>query len=126
MEVRARLGRVSVAEEPPVPSPSPQWIPFEGALVAFDSTVSAPRKISGSTPPYPDEARRMNLLGTVRVAMVVNERGEPTDLRVVESAGDLLDRAVVNAVRTWRYEPAMKSGVRVKVRWSYQHSYVTQ
>ena len=126
VEVRARLSRMSVAEEPPVPSPSPQWIPFEGALVAFDGSVSPPRKISGSTPPYPDEARRVNLLGTVKVEMVVNERGEPTDLRVVESAGDILDRAVVTAVRTWRYEPAMKSGVRVKVRWSYQHSYVRQ
>jgi serine/threonine-protein kinase len=127
VEINARLARLSAAPQPlPLPSPSPQWIPYEGALVAFDASVSPPKKISGSTPPYPDEARRVNLLGTVKVEMVVNERGEPTDIRVVESAGDILDRAVVNTLRTWRYEPAMKSGVKVKVRWSYQHNYVKQ
>ena len=94
--------------------------------MAFDGTVSPPRKISGNPPPYPDEARRVNLLGTVKIEMIVNERGEPTDLRVVGSAGEILDRAVVDAVRTWRYEPATKSGVKVKVHWSYQHSYVKQ
>ena len=102
------------------------WIAYEGALVPFDASVSPPRKIAGSPPPYPDEARRVNLLGTVKVEMIVNERGEPTDLRVVESAGDILDRAVVNTLRTWRYEPAMKGGVKVKVRWTYQHSYVKE
>jgi TonB family protein len=127
VEVNARLARLSTAPEPlPLPSPSSQWVPSEGALVTFDASVSPPRKISGNAPPYPDEARKVNLLGTVKVDMVVNERGEPTDLRVVESAGDILDRAVVNAVRNWRYEPAMKGGVKVKVRWSYQHSYVRQ
>jgi len=126
VEVRARLARRSEAQGPPLPSPSPVWIPYEGALVAFDGSVSPPRKISGSTPPYPDEARRVNLLGRVKIEMIVSEKGEPTDIRVVESAGEILDRAVVNAVRTWRYEPAMKSGVKVKVHWSYQHSYVKQ
>jgi len=124
--VRARLTRLSAAQGPPRPAPSPEWIPYEGALVAFDRSVSPPRKISGNPPPYPDEARRVNLLGTVKVAMIVNERGEPTDLRVVESAGEILDRAVVNAVRKWRYEPAMKSGVKVRVRWSHTQGYVKQ
>ncbi len=127
VEVKARLARASASHPLPLlPSPSPQWIPYEGALVPFDATVSPPKKISGSSPPYPDEARRVNLLGTVKLEMIVNERGEPTDLRVVQSAGDLLDRAVVNAVRNWRYEPAVKGGVRVKVRWSYQHNYVRE
>jgi TonB family protein len=126
VEVKARLTRLSAAQGLPEPVPSPEWIPYEGALVAFDGSVSPPRKISGSAPPYPEEARRMNLLGTVKVEMIVNERGEPTDVRVVASAGEMLDRAVVNAVRAWRYEPATKSGVKVKVHWTYQHSYVKQ
>ena len=121
VEVTARLTRLSAKVRS---RPAPEWIPYEGALVAFDASVSPPRQIAGSPPPFPDAARRLNLLGTVRVAMVVNERGEPTDLRVVESAGEILDRAVVDAVRKWRYEPAVKSGVKVKVRWSYQHSYI--
>jgi eukaryotic-like serine/threonine-protein kinase len=126
VEVKARLTRLTAAQERPRPAPSPEWIPSEGDLVAFDGSVSPPRKISGNGPPYPDEARRVNLLGTVKVDMIVDEKGEVFDLRVVESAGEILDRAVVNALRTWRYEPATKGGVKVKVHWSYQHSYVKQ
>ena len=94
--------------------------------MAFDDTVTPPRKISGNPPAYPDDARRMNLIGTVKVEMIVNERGEPTDIRVVGSAGQMLDRAVVEAVKAWRYEPATKRGVKVKVHWSYQHSWIRQ
>jgi TonB family protein len=124
VEVRARLTRLSATQGTALPAPSAEWIPYEGTLVALDGSVSPPVNISGDAPPYPDEARRMNLVGTVTVEMIVNERGEPADVRVVGSAGEILDRAVVNAVRTWRYEPATKRGVKVKVRWSYTHSYV--
>jgi protein TonB len=117
---------VSEAELAPLPSPKSAWVPTEGALVTFDESVSPPVKLSGNPPLYPDEARRLNLLGTVKVEMIVSETGQPVDVRVVGSAGEILDRAVVNAVRTWRYEPATKGGVKVKVRWSYQHSYVKQ
>ena len=124
VDLKARLTRL--AAETPMPAPSPQWIPYEGALVTVDGSVSPPVKVSGNPPSYPDEARRMNFLGTVKVEMIVDEKGEPTDLRVVQSAGEILDRAVVNAVRTWRYQPAMKSGVKVKVHWSHQQSFVKQ
>ena len=50
------------------------------------------------------------------VEMIVTERGEPVDLRVVESAGEVFDSAVLAAVRTWRYAPAEKDGVEVRVR----------
>ena len=55
--------------------------------------------------------------------MIVDETGVPTDLRVVESAGPILDEAVLKAVRTWRFEPARKDGVRVKVRWQVRQTY---
>jgi eukaryotic-like serine/threonine-protein kinase len=95
----------------------------EGTLVPFDTTVTPPTRIAGNPPEYPDQARRLNLLGTVKVEMIVDEKGEPTNLRVVESAGEILDRAVSDAVRGWRYDPAHKDGVKVKLRWSYTHRY---
>ncbi|MGH2628086.1 MAG: energy transducer TonB, partial [Anaerolineales bacterium] len=45
--------------------------------------------------------------------MVVAETGETRDLRIVESAGVFLDEAALQAIRSWRYEPAQKDGVRV-------------
>jgi TonB family protein len=123
VDLNARLVRRSGVDAP-LPSPSPVWIPFEGALVEVDPTVTPPVQISGASPPYPDEARRMNFLGAVKVEMIVDENGVPNDIRVVQSAGEILDRAVVNTVRTWRYKPAEKSGVRVKVRWAHTQTYV--
>jgi serine/threonine-protein kinase len=127
IDVRARLTRVAATGEiMPIVAPDPEPPPIPGALVAMDGSVSPPRKISGNPPPYPDDARRVNLVGTVKVEMIVNENGEPSDVRVVGSAGEILDRAVVNAVRAWRYDPATKGGVRVKVRWAYVHNYVRE
>jgi serine/threonine-protein kinase len=125
VEVSAVLTPVSSRRGRPTPEASPSPV-TEGALVAYDGTVTAPTRTAGNPPEYPPEARRLNLLGTVKVEMIVDETGQPTNLRVVESAGEILDHAVVDAVRSWRYEPARKDGVKVKLRWSYQHNYVKQ
>jgi TonB family protein len=78
--------------------------------------VTPPQKISGETAPYPDPARRLKLGGTVSIEMTVTVAGEPAELRVVESAGEVLDDAVLAAVRNWRYTPAQKNGVKVRTR----------
>jgi TonB family protein len=101
------------------PSPTPEPPVQEGDLVELGPDVTPPRKISGKTAYYPSAAMKDRLEGKVTVELVVNEKGEPTELSVVESAGEraaLLDEAVVEAIRKWRYEPAQKNGVRVKVR----------
>jgi TonB family protein len=95
----------------------------EGQLVEMGEGVTPPVKTSGETAAYPDEARRKRLLGSVLVDLVVDENGLPTDLSVRESAGPVLDEAVLRAVRTWRFEPARKDGVRVKVRWQVRQTY---
>jgi serine/threonine-protein kinase len=106
------------------PTPPPTPVPVvEGQLVEMGEGVTPPVKISGDSAAYPDEARRKKLLGSVLVDLVVDENGRPTDLSVRESAGPVLDEAVLRAVRTWRFEPARKDGVRVKVRWQVRHTY---
>jgi protein TonB len=72
---------------------------------------------------YPDAARRLGLSGSVKVELTVMETGEPRDLRVLESAGALLDQAVLSALRSWRFVPASKDGVRVRARWQYRQTF---
>jgi TonB family protein len=105
--------------EPPV-KPRPL---VEGALVAMDETVTPPNRIEGRPAPYPKKARKLKLRGSVLVETIVTEKGEPTEIQVLESAGTLLDQAVVEAVRGWRFEPARKNGVKVSVRWRYQQTF---
>jgi TonB family protein len=87
-----------------------------GDLVSAGRGVTQPRRVSGEPAPYPEQARRMGLQGVVTVELTINLGGEPEDIKVVESAGEILDRAVVAAVRTWRYAPAETNGVKVRMR----------
>ena len=57
------------------------------------------------------------------VDFLVDERGKPQDLRVVESAGEILNSAVIEAVRGWEFAPARKNGVPVKVRWQWTQEF---
>jgi TonB family protein len=91
------------------------WV-REGDFLEPSPDVTPPQKISGETAPYPDPARRLKLGGTVSIEMTVTVAGEPAELRVVESAGEVLDDAVLAAVRNWRYTPAQKNGVKVRTR----------
>jgi TonB family protein len=91
------------------------WV-REGDFLEPGPDVTPPEKLSGGTAPYPEAARKLKLRGMVAVEMTVTEQGEPAELRVVESAGEILDGAVLAAVRDWRYTPAQKNGVKVRTR----------
>jgi serine/threonine-protein kinase len=107
-----------IAEHKPTPEPEPTPLPLkEGDLVELGADVIPPKRISGDTASYPARAQKAHMQGLVVVEMIVTEKGEPTDLRVVESAGEILDQAVLDAVKTWRFEPAQKQGLKVRVRW---------
>lgn len=90
-----------VAEEPaPAPAPAP------GAL-------SQPRPIPGAMPAprYPPRALRRGESGTVMVQAAIGPDGVPTSVSVAQTSGSrLLDRAAVDAVERWRFEPAMLDG----------------
>jgi TonB family protein len=114
VEVSLRLERERARPSGTPPPPLPAVA--EGDLVLLDSSVIPPRKVKGESPRYPPEAQRLRLVGTVVVEILVDEKGEVQDPHVVESAGEVLDKPVLAAVRRWRYEPARKNGVKVKVR----------
>jgi protein TonB len=98
----------------------------EGDLVALTAAVQPPRRISGEMPRYPDAARRVGMSGSVLIDVLVTERGQPEQIRVLESAGAILDETVVAAVSSWRFEPAIRDGTKVRVRWPYRHTFAAR
>jgi TonB family protein len=120
-EVDARIGESFAVEArlQPVDTGSAPGLepPQAGVLVPLGMGVTPPRKVSGEPAPYPEEARGRKLQGAVTVDMIVTEDGTPIDVTVVESGGEVLNRALLQAVRGWRYEPARKEGVNVRVHW---------
>ena len=68
---------------------------------------------SNEAPRYPAQALRAGVEGSVNVRIELDANGVPTDVQVVERSGERsrdLDRAVVEAARKWRFEPAIKDG----------------
>jgi protein TonB len=87
----------------------------EGELVEVPDTW--PELIASTKPAYPPLAARQRLGGTVFLRVLVDEAGVVRDVQVLRGIKpDLgLDAAAVAAVKSWRYKPATKDGVRVKV-----------
>ena len=57
-------------------------------------------------PAYPDLARKMNITGIVKVEVVVAPNGSVKDARVV-GGHPVLANAALEAVKKWRFEPAV-------------------
>ena len=71
--------------------------------------VTAPRAAYTPDPPYSDAAREQRIEGTMALQLVVNwSAGE--DIIIVSPIGYGLDELAVEAVRTWKFEPARKDG----------------
>jgi TonB family protein len=54
-------------------------------------------------PDYPEIARSQRRRGQLYLSLVVNPDGTVTDVRVVKSLDELLDRLALEKVRTWRF-----------------------
>lgn len=111
---------VETAPPPPPAAPAPPPRPV--APVA----TSQPQPVSSPAPKYPPQALRNGDRGTVMVSAEIGVDGTPSEVGVARSSGSrLLDRAAVDAVRHWRFRPAMADGRpvagRVQVPISFQN-----
>jgi TonB family protein len=59
---------------------------------------------------FSDEARRAKYQGIVLVALIVDTQGNPQNPRVIRSLGMGLDEKALEAVRQYKFRPAMKDG----------------
>jgi TonB family protein len=94
-----------------------------GQFVPFGPEVTPPSRDSGDLPAYPPEARQAGLEGAPVVEVWIGEKGDVVDLAIVESAGAILDGALLQAVAGWRFRPARYRGVPVSVRVTVQHHF---
>jgi periplasmic protein TonB len=87
-----------------------------GGIFHVGGGVSAPRAIYAPDPDYSEEARKARYQGSVQLYVIVDSAGHPRDIKVSRSLGMGLDEKAVAAVKTWRFEPAMKDGHPVAVQ----------
>lgn len=98
---------------PPTPTPSVR----EGEIVSEGPGVRPPVLIKQVTPVYPPLARRAKVTGEVRLRALVGIDGsvEKVQILKVTRAGVGFETSAETAVRQWRYRPATKKGVKVKM-----------
>jgi periplasmic protein TonB len=82
--------------------------------------VTAPRAIYKPDPEYSEEARKAKYQGTVVLALIVDAAGHPRNLKVQNGLGMGLDEKALEAVRSWKFEPAEKDGKPVAVAISVE------
>jgi serine/threonine-protein kinase len=92
-----------------------------GQFVAFGPEVSPPARLSGAIPAYPPAALERGMEGSPVVEIWIDEKGNVMDVAIVESAGAMLDGAVLEAVASWKFKPAAVGGTPVSVRMLLQH-----
>jgi len=94
-----------------------------GGVFRVGGGVSAPRVIYQPDPEYSEEARKAKYQGVCVLWLVVGPDGRPRDIRVSRTLGLGLDEKAVEAVKTWRFEPAMKDGKPVAVQINVEVSF---
>ena len=87
-----------------------------GGAYRIGGGVSPPSVIFKVEPEYSEEARKAKFQGTVVLFVVVDENGNPRDLKVIRPLGLGLDQKAIEAVEKWKFRPGMKDGKPVAVQ----------
>lgn len=93
---------------------------FGGGVYKVGGGISAPTAISAPDPDYTEEARRAKKQGTCVLWLIVDSTGHPRDIRVIRGLGFGLDAKALDAVKQWRFQPALKDGRPVDVQISVE------
>ncbi len=86
-----------------------------GGLRRIGGGVSAPVVLFAPVPEFSEEARKAKVSGNVLVYLQVDELGRPTHIRVLRGIGLGLDQKAIEAVRQYRFKPALEDGKPVPV-----------
>ena len=97
------VGGIADATPPPPPPPAPR------APVRTGGQIQAPALVKRVPPVYPPLAVRAKVQGVVILEATVGRDGRVEDVEVLRSV-PLLDRAAIDAVRQWVYDPLLLNG----------------
>ena len=86
-----------------------------GGIFHIGGGVSRPIVKYSVDPEFSEEARKAKFSGNVYVYLIINEQGLPERVRCTHDVGMGLCDKAVEAVRQYRFTPAMKDGKPVKV-----------
>jgi len=96
---------------PPPPPPLPPPLAPRGP-VRTGGQIETPALLQRVEPEYPPVAVSAHLEGIVILEAVVDSEGRVAEVRVLRSAGGILDKAAMTALKQWRYSPLLLNGIK--------------
>lgn len=89
---------------------------YGGGVMSVGGGVSAPQLIHSVQPEFTDQARQAKYEGVCQLQLIVDSNGNPENVQVVKHLGMGLDEKAIEAVRQYKFHPAMYQGHPVSVR----------
>ncbi|MEQ8272039.1 MAG: TonB-dependent receptor [Deltaproteobacteria bacterium] len=115
----------------------PRWTLIASAAVVFAAPAYAQTGTSTAAPevvppsllhqpsiPYPPDAKARGVEGVVALDLVIDEIGEVRTATVVRGVDPVLDAAALEAVKEFRFSPAMEDGVPFEVTVGFAYRFV--
>lgn len=94
----------------------------DGGSVVMERLIP-PRALEKVAPSYTEDARKSRIQGVVIVQTVIESDGSLSRIRVLKGLHPSLDKATVEAIRQWRFEPATLEGEPVAVHYNLTINY---
>lgn len=83
------------------------------------------KRVREVPPAYPREAQRAGIEGWVQIEFTIAPDGSTRDLRILDSEpAQVFDKAALDSVSRWRFEPIRRNGERVAQRAAVQVRFV--
>ncbi len=101
-----------------IPEGPPPADPGEGAPIQVGGDVRPPEKISAPQPQYTEIARKARIQGVVIVQAIIDKQGNVTNVKVLKGLPMGLEEAAVDAIKQWKFKPAMLNGRPVTVYYN--------
>jgi TonB family protein len=85
--------------------------------------IKPPRIIDAPNPAYPLSASRTTQAQAVALCVVVGSDGKPCGPEIPHSPGPEFDRSALEAIKDWKWKPALQNGKPVAVRISVEMTF---
>lgn len=91
-----------------------ETVSFEGNC----AEITDPVVVEKVNPRYPPEAKEEKVMGIVTVKTVITEEGWVDDIEVVRSDDERFSKSAIDAIKQWRFDPALCDGTPVSVYYN--------
>lgn len=96
-------------------TPAPRTDAVTSGILRVGGDIKAPRVLNRVEPQYSAEALKARVQGIVILEALIDENGRVNEINVLKGLPFGLNEAAMEAVRQWKFEPALHNGIPAKV-----------